>query len=131
MADNEACLAYITAIEAEQERQGVKDLLLAQSGRMLPDEQLAQIARDGFGGLSDDELADFAFSPEALRRRSLGAGCGTRWGLGSNGTEIYGLAVKLIFYSCASVFDVTPLLMGRESHRSHNHSATSLGIFPL
>ncbi len=37
----------------------------------------------------------------------------------------------LIFYSCASVFDITPLLMGRESLRSYNHSATSLGILPL
>jgi hypothetical protein len=31
----------------------------------------------------------------------------------------------LFFYSCASVFDVTPLLMGRESHASYNPSATS------
>jgi uncharacterized protein YecE (DUF72 family) len=38
---------------------------------------------------------------------------------------------KLIFYSCASVFDVTPLLMGRESHLSQFHSATSLRNFPL
>jgi transposase len=40
-------------------------------------------------------------------------------------------AVMLIFYSCASVFDVTPLLMGRESHLSQFHSATSLRNFPL
>ena len=40
-------------------------------------------------------------------------------------------APTLFFYSCASVFDVTPLLMGRESHPSHNHSATSVGIYPL
>jgi hypothetical protein len=38
---------------------------------------------------------------------------------------------KLIFYSCASVFDVTPLLMGRESHRSHNPSATPQESFSL
>jgi hypothetical protein len=41
------------------------------------------------------------------------------------------LQFKLIFYSCASVFDVTPLLMGRESHLSQFHSATSLRNFPL
>jgi hypothetical protein len=33
-------------------------------------------------------------------------------------------ALRLIFYSCASVFDVSPLLMGRESTRSYNPSAT-------
>ena len=37
-----------------------------QSGLEIPDEQIAQIARDGFDGLCDDELAYFAFSSEAL-----------------------------------------------------------------
>jgi hypothetical protein len=32
---------------------------------------------------------------------------------------------KLIFYSCASVFDVSPFVMDRESERSYFHSATS------
>jgi len=39
--------------------------------------------------------------------------------------------LKLIFYSCASVFDVTPFVMGRESERSHLHSATSYRKYPL
>jgi hypothetical protein len=46
----------------------------------------------------------------------------------ANGPKV---TVKLIFYSCASVFDVTPLLMGRESHRSHNPSATPQESFSL
>jgi hypothetical protein len=36
-----------------------------------------------------------------------------------------GKRVKLIFYSCAPVFDVSPLLMDQESYRSDKHSATS------
>ena len=40
-------------------------------------------------------------------------------------------AVKLIFYSCAPVFDVSPLLMGQESDRSDKHSATPHRIIPL
>jgi hypothetical protein len=39
--------------------------------------------------------------------------------------------IKLIFYSCAPVFDVSPLLMGQESYRCDNHSATSYRILPL
>jgi hypothetical protein len=39
--------------------------------------------------------------------------------------------LKLIFYSCAPVFDVSPLLMGQESDRSDKHSATSHRIIPL
>ena len=39
--------------------------------------------------------------------------------------------LKLIFYSCASVFDVSPLLMDQESYRSNKHSATLHRIFPL
>ncbi len=38
---------------------------------------------------------------------------------------------KLIFYSCAPVFDVSPLLMGQESDRSDKHSATPHRIIPL
>jgi hypothetical protein len=33
--------------------------------------------------------------------------------------------VKLIFYSCASIIDVSPFVMDRESPRSDKHSATS------
>jgi hypothetical protein len=40
-------------------------------------------------------------------------------------------AFWLVFDSCASVFDVSPLLMGRGSHPSHFHSATPYGILPL
>jgi len=36
----------------------------------------------------------------------------------------------LIFYSCASVFDVSPLLMDQESYRSDKHSATLHRISP-
>jgi len=39
--------------------------------------------------------------------------------------------LKLIFYSCAPVFDVSPLLMGQESDRSDKHSATPHRIIPL
>jgi hypothetical protein len=35
-------------------------------------------------------------------------------------------ALKLIFDSCASVFDVTPLAMGRGSYRSDNPGATPM-----
>jgi hypothetical protein len=35
------------------------------------------------------------------------------------------------FYSCASVFDVTPLAMGRDPWPSHNPGATPLADFPL
>lgn len=38
---------------------------------------------------------------------------------------------KLIFYICAPVFDVSPLLMGQESDRSDKHSATPHRIIPL
>jgi hypothetical protein len=37
----------------------------------------------------------------------------------------------LIFNSCASFFDVSPLLTGQESDRSDNHSATSRPKTPL
>jgi hypothetical protein len=37
----------------------------------------------------------------------------------------------LIFYSCAPVFDVSPLLMGEESLQSDKHSATLYPVFPL
>jgi hypothetical protein len=40
-------------------------------------------------------------------------------------------SLELIFYSCASVFDVTPFVMGRESECSHFHSATSYRKFIL
>jgi hypothetical protein len=35
-----------------------------------------------------------------------------------------GTTVKQIFDSCASFFDVTPLVIGRGSYRSHNPGAT-------
>jgi hypothetical protein len=40
-------------------------------------------------------------------------------------------SVKLFFYSCASVFDVTPLAMDRDPCPSHNPGATPLAYFPL
>jgi hypothetical protein len=39
-------------------------------------------------------------------------------------------SLKLFFYSWGSVFDVSPLLMGRESRQSLNHSATHYGFLP-
>jgi putative transposase len=36
------------------------------------------------------------------------------------------LGLMLFFDSCALVFDVTPLVMGRGSYRSHNPGATPL-----
>ena len=39
--------------------------------------------------------------------------------------------LRLIFYSCASVFDVSPLVMGRGSPRSVIPSATPLPEIPL
>jgi hypothetical protein len=41
-----------------------------------------------------------------------------------------GVKLKLIFYSCASVFDVTPLAMGQGSHRSGNPGATPMPEIP-
>jgi hypothetical protein len=41
------------------------------------------------------------------------------------------LLPKLIFYSCASAFGVSPLLMDRESPGSPLHSATSFRYLPL
>jgi hypothetical protein len=45
--------------------------------------------------------------------------------------KIHGGAFKLFFYSWGSVFDVSPLLMDRESHWSDNPSATSNTIISL
>jgi hypothetical protein len=41
-----------------------------------------------------------------------------------------GAQVWLFFDSCALVFDVTPLVMGRGSYRSHNPGATLLPGHP-
>jgi transketolase N-terminal domain/subunit len=40
-------------------------------------------------------------------------------------------SLGLFFYSCASVFDVTPLLMDQDSPRSDKHSATPHDFFCL
>ena len=44
--DDEVLDAYIAALEAEQEKQGVREPLLAQSGLEIPDEQIAD--REGW-----------------------------------------------------------------------------------
>ena len=65
MAARDFFEAYVAALEAELEHREVRLLLLESGGAGLdiPDEQ---IAREGFGGLTDDQLADIAISPEAL-----------------------------------------------------------------
>ena len=64
MADPEAFRAYVVALDGERRRRGreVERQLLAMGGLDIPD---AHIAAQGFGGLSDDELADIALSPNA------------------------------------------------------------------
>jgi hypothetical protein len=66
MADAEAFRAYVAALEGERRRRGreVERQLLGMGGLDIPD---AHIAAEGFGGLSEDELADIALSPNALR----------------------------------------------------------------
>ena len=44
--------------------------------------------------------------------------------------SVKGGGLKLFFDSCALVFDVTPLVMGRGSYRSHNPGATPLPEHP-
>ena len=41
------------------------------------------------------------------------------------------LVVKLVFDSCAAVFDVSALAVGRVSARCHFHGATYHRAFPL
>ena len=57
--------AYIATLEDERRRRGrdVELRLLGMAGLDIPDDQ---IATEGFGGLSDDHLADIALSPEAI-----------------------------------------------------------------
>src|SRR4051794_17299242 len=57
MADPDRLDAYCAAVKAERRRRGpeVKIRLLGMDGLDIPD---ARIAADGFGGLSDDHLAD-------------------------------------------------------------------------
>ena len=72
MLDTETRAAYGAALEAEQERQGVVLLLLDLPCLDVPDRQ---VAREGFAGLSDDQLADLAIDPialEALHRALVG-----------------------------------------------------------
>ena len=64
MADPERLDAYVATLRIEQERRGARVLLLQRDGLDIPD---ARIAAEGFGGLSDDHLADIALSPEALQ----------------------------------------------------------------
>ncbi len=65
MARPDLLLAYTAALEAERERRGeaVEVRLLSMAALNIEDER---IARDGFAGLSDDQLADLAISPEAV-----------------------------------------------------------------
>jgi hypothetical protein len=66
MADAEAFHTYVAALEGERRRRGreVERQLLGMDGLEIPD---AHIAAEGFGGLSDDQLADIALAPNALR----------------------------------------------------------------
>ena len=68
MADAEAFRAYVAVLEGERRRRGreVERQLLGMGGLDIPD---AHIAVQGFGGLSEDELADIALSPNARRLR--------------------------------------------------------------
>jgi hypothetical protein len=56
--------AYCDAVTSERERRGVHRLLLGLPDQEIPDRE---IAARGFANLSDDELADFALSANALR----------------------------------------------------------------
>jgi putative transposase len=53
-----------------------------------------------------------------------------RWGVASH-VDYLGVRLRLFFYSCASVFDVSPLLMDQDSPRSDKHSATPHDFFCL
>ena len=86
MADPDALDGYTAVLKAERRRRGpvVESMLIGMDGLDIPD---ARIAAEGFGGLSDDHLADIALSPEASRRsrtrsttqrRSRGLGSSTR-----------------------------------------------------
>ena len=70
LLDTEALDAYAAALDAERRRQGVDLLLLDLPCLDLPDRQ---VAREGFARLSDDQLADLAIDPVALKvlHRSL------------------------------------------------------------
>ena len=60
-------------------------------------------------------------SPDTLRRWLLNAGLWKR----QRRRELHrSRRPRLIFDSYAAVFDISPLVMGRESHLSHFHSAT-------
>ncbi len=63
MVDRERLDAYAASLRAEQERRDVRLSMLQSDGLDIPD---ARIAAEGFGGLSDDHLADIALSPEAV-----------------------------------------------------------------
>jgi len=65
MADPDALDAYTATLEDERRRRGrdVELRLLGMAGLDIPGDQ---IATEGFGGLSDDHLADIALSPEAI-----------------------------------------------------------------
>src|SRR3954464_7046383 len=77
--------------------------------------------RNQFGGIKADEMKRLReLEKENARLKALVADL-----------SLDKVILKLIFYSCASVFDVTPFVMGRESERSHLHSATSYRKSPL
>lgn len=64
LADRDRFDAYVAALRTEQRRRGVSDLVLNRHGVDLDDDQLAAGA---FKDFSDDQLADIAISPDALR----------------------------------------------------------------
>jgi hypothetical protein len=65
MADRDRFDAYITGLNSELEHRDVRLHLLQNGGAGL-DLPADAIAREGFGSLSDDQLADIALSPEAI-----------------------------------------------------------------
>jgi hypothetical protein len=65
MASHELLGAYTAALKAERQRRGeaIEMRLLGMAGLDIEDER---IAREGFGWLTDDQLADLALCPEAV-----------------------------------------------------------------
>jgi hypothetical protein len=55
---------YLSSLEPELEHHGIRLRLLEAPDLAIPDER---IAREGFGNLPDENLADIALSPEALQ----------------------------------------------------------------
>lgn len=64
MVEHEWLVAYVDEIERAREARGVDLELLGRPAPDLPDQV---IARDGFGALGDEALAEIAIDPSALR----------------------------------------------------------------